>query len=223
MSLSKSEGDESKSEIHIAVLVNKVRNGGSEDAFEKLRNYLDSYIKLFGRKYKIHGCDSDEIEQECLFALRYKAIEDFDSSRGKFRSFAILCIKRHLFSLIKGNNQQKRKVLNTSLSLDEDRSDDGNGENLSLINLITEDKPTAIEEIEKNENNAINRERLIAHLSPLEHEVLMLYLSQHRYDEIVEKLMKIFPQKNISKKTADNALQRVRSKAQNLTENIDWL
>jgi len=221
MALSKLEGDGAKLEIQIAILVNKVRNGESGNAFVTLKNYLDSYITLFGRKYKIHGCDSDEIEQECLYALRYKAIEDFDSSRGKFRSFAILCIKRHLFSLIKGNNQQKRRVLNTSRSLDEDRSEDGDG--LSLINLITEEGPTAIEKIEKNENNDANTAKLIEKLSPLEREVLILYLKQCRYDEIVDGLTKLFPQKNITKKTADNALQRVRQKAQNLTEHLDWL
>ena len=218
MALSQPERD-GTTEKEIADLVNKIKDTGSEEAFVTLKIYLDSYIKLFGRRYKIHGCDSDEIEQECLYALRYKAIEDFKPSRGKFRSFAILCIKRHLFSLIKGNNQQKRRVLNTSLSLDEDRGED---DGLSLINLVEEEGPTAIEDIERNENNKANLEKLIEKLSPLEHEVLILYLQQCRYDEIVEGLEKIFPEKNITTKTADNALQRLRAKAQNLTENVEW-
>lgn len=207
-------------EDNIIVLVHYVRDLDCEQSFAKLKNYLDYYIKLFGKKYRIPGCDSDEIEQECLFALRYKAIEDFDPSRGKFKAFAILCIKRHLFSLIKGNNQQKRKVLNTSISLDEDRSEDG--DSLSLASLIVEDSSPAVEQLAKDENAQLREKKLLSRLSPLEQEVYKLYMQQLRYDEIVEGLKKIFPKKKCSKKTADNALQRLRSKAQNLADSLDW-
>jgi len=130
MEIPLTEGDKAD-EQKFTSLVDLVRENDCKSSFNELREYLSSYIHLFGRKYRIPGCDSDEIEQECLFALRYKAIEDFNPLRGKFRSFAILCMKRHLFSIIKGSNQQKRRVLNNSLSLDEDRS---GGDDLSLSN-----------------------------------------------------------------------------------------
>lgn len=215
-----SEKSEGALEENIAKLVNLVRDHDCEISFAELRNYLQYYISLFGKKYKIPGCDSDEIEQECLFALRYKAIEDFNPNRGKFKSFAILCIKRHLFSLIKANNQQKRTVLNTSISLDEDRS--GDGENLSLVCLITEDKPEAGEQIAKHEITRLREGRLLSKLSKLEQEVYKLYMKQMRYDEIVVELKKIFPKKNMTKKTVDNALQRLRMKAQNLAQHLDF-
>ena len=220
MALSKEERDKAKLEQEISILVVKARDD-SGLAFEKLREYLDQYIKLFSRKYRIAGCDADEIEQEALYALRYKAIEDFNPERGKFRSFAILCIKRHLFSLIKANNQQKRTVLNQSLSLDEDRSEDG--ESLSLASLIAEDGLTADQEFERNENNNLKKSRLLSKLSPLEQEVLKLYLRQYHYDEIVDELNKIFPGKKITKKAVDNGLQRVRFKAQELARSLEWI
>ncbi|KKL88893.1 hypothetical protein LCGC14_1920170, partial [marine sediment metagenome] len=181
-------------------------------------------IKLFGRRYRIPGCDADEIEQECLYALRYKAIEDFDGTRGKFRSFAILCIKRHLFSLIKSSKQQKRRVQNESLSLDESRSDE---EGLNLGSLISRSGPTEVEFLEKEEDHLLKRDKLISRLSRLEQEVLKLYLAQNRYDEMVEKLKVInakdkFTDRKINKKSVDNALQRARSKAQNLADQLDW-
>jgi len=220
LALSKEERDKAKLEQEISILVVKARDD-SGLAFEKLREYLDQYIKLFSRKYRIAGCDADEIEQEALYALRYKAIEDFNPERGKFRSFAILCIKRHLFSLIKANNQQKRTVLNQSLSLDEDRSEDG--ESLSLASLIAEDGLTADQEFERNENNNLKKSRLLSKLSPLEQEVLKLYLRQYHYDEIVDELNKIFPGKKITKKAVDNGLQRVRFKAQELARSLEWI
>lgn len=219
-SLSDSSGrDKQNKEDEICSLVNFVRELDCESSFGELKIYLGHYIRLFGRKYRIPGCDSDEIEQECLYALRYKAIEDFDPSRGKFKSFAILCIKRHLFSLIKGTTQQKRRVLNQSLSLDEDRSDEG--ESLSLINVITEDKLSADDEIAKDETYQLRRTKLLAKLSALEQEVFKLYLQQFHYDEIVIELKKMFPSKRLSKKAVDNALQRIRQKAQCFVEKDD--
>lgn len=214
-----SEGDKLNKEEEICSLVNFVRELDCETSFTELKLYLGHYIRLFGRKYRIPGCDSDEIEQECLYALRYKAIEDFDPGRGKFKSFAILCIKRHLFSLIKGNNQQKRRVLNQSLSLDEDRSEEG--ESLSLINVITEDKPPADDEIAKEETHQMRRSKLLSKLSKLEQEVFKLYLQQYHYDEIVDELRKLFPSKRLTKKTVDNSLQRIRAKAQSMLNNDD--
>ena len=126
MSLSTKTGERIKvstvEQQHINNLVVSVRDHDNEQAFKKLKKYMDFYIKFFGNKYRIPGCDSEEIEQECLVALRYKAIEDFNPARGQFRSFAILCIRRHLFSIIKGGTQQKRRVLNESLSLNEELS-----------------------------------------------------------------------------------------------------
>jgi len=212
----KSGGDAQTTEKHIASMVKRVREDKCEQSFLEIKEYLDYYVKLFGKKYKIAGHDSDEIEQECVIALRYKAIEDLDPARGKFKSFAILCIKRHLFSIIKSNNQQKRKVLNQSLSLNEDRSEDG--ENLALIAMIAEGKPTVDEQAVKSESILLLREKLLAKLSPLEKEVFKLYVQQYHYDEIAEKLQEMFPDKNYNKKTTDNALQRLKLKAQSLPE-----
>lgn len=215
----RSQSEQIEVESNVVNLVNLIRDFECEASFAEIKSYLQYYIKMFGKKYRIPGCDSDEIEQECLFALRYKAVEDFDSTRGKFKNFAILCIKRHLFSLIKANNQQKRTVLNTSLSLDEDRS---NGDNLPLIHLITEDTLDAPDQLSKTENDKMREDKLLLKLSPLECEVYKLYIKQMTYEEIVLELKKVLPAKRISKKTIDNALCRLKFKAQNLGKNIDW-
>lgn len=206
-----------RSEADIIKLVNRVRDLKCEFAFQRIKLYLQQYITLFGRRYKIPGCDHDEIEQECLFALRYKAIEDFDSSRGKFKSFAILCIKRHLFSIIKGNNQQKRRALNESLSLDQDRSDDG--DSLSLSGLLFKDELTVDECFERKETFLSDKKKLLECLSELEQEVLKLYLQQNSYEEIVTELRIIFPGRRIGLKTVDNGLYRIKLKAQNFHKN----
>lgn len=222
MSLSKKKRERIKistAEQHINRLVLSVRDNDNEQAFKKLKDYLDFYIKFFGYKYKIPGCDSEEIEQECLVALRYKAIDDFNPARGKFRSFAILCIRRHLFSLIKSGTQQKRRVLNESLSLNEDHSD--GGDNLSLINLVVKEEKSADEEVINQENKSNQCNKLLAKLSKLEKEVFLLYIQQYHYEEIAFEVKKLL-KKKITKKTVDNALCRIKLKAHQLAKNMDF-
>jgi len=208
----------------INFLVNRVRNFDCEASFSTLRRYVGGWISVFSHKYRIAGCDPDEIEQECLYALRYKAIEDFDQDRGKFKWFALLCLKRHLFSIIKANNQQKRLALNESVSLNEDRS--GDEENLSLANLIADEGPTVDEQVSAEEIYQINRSKLMSRLSDLEREVFHLRLQDYPYDEIVDELvqnketMRRIQRKTITKKAVDNALQRCRTKAQEMTKTI---
>lgn len=207
-------------EVEIIKLVRLVREEDCEDSFTKIISYVSSFIESFGKKYRIPGCDIDEIKQECLYALRFKAIEDFNPERGKFKSFAVLCLKRHLFSLIKGNNQHKRRVLNESVSLDEDRSEDG--DSLSLASLVSGKETPAPETYEKDEVINNRKENLFSKLSLLEREVVKFYLQQYRYDEIVEEIRKTFPDKSISKKTIDNALVRARSKSREVLDGEDF-
>lgn len=191
-------------------LVAMVRVLGSNEAFQILRQYLNAQIKSFSKKYRIPGCDGDEVEQECLYALRYKAIADFNAERGNFRSFAILCIKRHLFSILKGNKQQKRRVLNESISLDEDRS---NGDDLSLANLVVDKGPSVEELLGKREENQQQQDRLMEKLSPLEQDVFRFYVLGYSYDEIVDELNKNDDGYEYNRKAVDNALVRLRIKS----------
>lgn len=209
------------SEDEIISLVKRARELDDQEAFDQLGVYLSYYISLFEKKYNIAGSDNDEIKQECLVALWQKAIEDFDPTRGKFRSFAVLCIKRHLFSIIKGNNQQKRKALNKSISLDQDRSD--GEENLSLGNLLAEDCLAVDEQYEKDENYSEIQSKLMSMLSPLEKEVYKLYVKQYKYSEIVEKLKGKIDGVKVNKKAIDNALFRVRQKSRKISSEINWL
>jgi len=127
-------------------------------------------------------------------------------------------MKRHLFSIIKASSQQKRRVLNESLSLDADRSEGGE---LSLSNLITKDTMSMVEKLEKAEVTTITKQRLLSKLSRLEQEVFKMYIQQYPYDEIAEALEKIFPSKKFSKKSVDNALVRCRFKAQEMSDDAD--
>lgn len=204
-------------EDQLIKFVKLIKESECQKSFAKIKEYLDPSIKMFGKRYRIPGCDPDEIEQQCLIALRYKVVDDFDPSKGKFKTFAILCLKRHLFSLIKGSNQQKRRVLNQSLSLNEDRSG-SDDDNLSLISIVEKKIVSADDEYEINEEIHIRRDKILAILSPMEKEVYLLYIQRYHYDEIVEKIKSLFPDRKIKKKTVDNSLERAKTKIESLDE-----
>lgn len=213
----KERGRKKITEEDINKLVCEVKKSNKPSAFQTIREHLSFYLRNFALKYKISGCDYDEIEQECLFALRYKAIEDFDGTRGSFKPFAILCIKRHLFSLIKNNNQLKRLPLNRSISLDQERTE--GGETLSLMSLVSSNKQSVEDYYSQSESFLFIKEKLYSKLSDLEQHVFDLYLQQLNYDEIVEELCDMLPGRKLSKKTVDNSLQRIRIKAGLLLKN----
>ena len=211
----KQQGDEEE----LFNLIKKVKYNNDEPAYDVICKYMRPYIDLFCKKFVIAGLGCDDIEQECLCALKYKAIDDFNPVRGTFKTFAVLCIKRHLFSLIKGNNQHKKKVLNISLSLDEGRSD--NGEQLMLRNLIVSDEDNVDDQIQKREDDTILQDKLMDRLSDFEKDVFVLYIQKYHYDEIAE-ILRRQGRKNIRVKAIDNACVRIKTKAKNITKKEDF-
>jgi RNA polymerase sporulation-specific sigma factor len=204
----------------VAFLVKKVKDFNCEKSFDIIRSILEVPIKSLSRKYIIQNYDHEDIEQECLLALRDKVIEDFNPSKGSFKSFAVLCIKRHLLSIIKKNNQQKRKVALQCISLDQDRTDD-HGEHLTLAALVADKHMTGDEQFAHDEILDMQVEKLRESLSDLERDVFDLYIQRFRYNEIVEMLMEKYPDQ-ISKKAVDNASTRARTKARTDKQEIDW-
>ena len=140
-------------------LVDEVRFGKtkmkSDLAFDKLAEMLHPKIQQLVYKFKIPGLSSGDLYQEALFALRFKAIKDYDYSRSDmqeispFDKFAALCIRRHLSTKLKSSWQNKNRVLNSSISLDQDRSAKGSEDNLFLSDILAAAGPdvsTAINE-----------------------------------------------------------------------------
>ena len=121
------------SDLTYTQLVDIVRKSRNEDhknlAFNEIEKRMTVKIKQISYRFRIPGSNVNDVYQESLFALRYKAIKDYDETRGNdtgpypFDKFAVLCIRRHLSTKLKSSYQNKKKVLNSSISLDQDRSD----------------------------------------------------------------------------------------------------
>ncbi len=210
-------------------LVEVVRGSGREKRKNYAYNEIEKRIKIkigyIIKQFYIPGHNHDDIFQEALYALRFKAIPDYDGSKGlretpyPFDKFAMLCIRRHLSTILKSSFQNKRKALNTSLSLDQDRGsyDD---ENLYLVDIIPKTNSSIIEIIGEKEYYKNLISKLYQRLSRLEKNVFTLYIYKYSYDEITAKINKVYKgkeaKKKVNVKSVDNALSRIKIKAKEI-------
>lgn len=184
-------------------IVNKSKNGNSR-AQEYLISKYENFVKSKAKSYFLIGADKEDIYQEGMIGL-YKAIRDFKAEKQtSFKAFAELCITRQIITAIKTATRQKHIPLNTYISLSkpiyEDESD------RTLIDILSEFKISDPEEllISKEQIQRIDKQ-INTVLSPLEKDVLKLYLDGKSYQEMSVDL-------NREAKSIDNALQRVKKK-----------
>jgi RNA polymerase sporulation-specific sigma factor len=214
----------------VEVVRGEVRNDRKNKAYNEIEKRIKVKVSYITRQFYIPGHNYDDILQEALYALRFKAIPDYDKTRGQgdqpypFDRFAMLCIRRHLSTLLKSSFRNKEKALNTSFSLDQDRSSHDD-ENLYLVDILSSSKGDLVEEIGQKEyyNNLVKD--LYSKLSKLEKNVFILYTCRYSYDEITLKINKFYKSKGRKKavnvKSIDNALSRIKIKAKEVFDKYE--
>lgn len=177
---------------------------GDESALEYLLEKYKNFVKSRSRPYFLIGADREDIIQEGMIGL-YKAIRDYDADKfSNFRAFAEMCITRQIITAIKTATRQKHMPLNSYVSLSHPVFDEDSDK--TLLDTISEHSCLDPEEIfiNKENYNSIG-EKINSLLSPKEKDILLLYLQGKSYQEIASEL-------NITNKSIDNALQRVKRK-----------
>lgn len=191
------------SECRDEELIERIREGDAR-AEEELYSRYKKIVRSCARKYFMEGADREDLLQEGMIGL-YRAVCSFDASReARFLSFAEVCIRRQIYTAIKGALRKKHQILNRSISLNGEAYEDGSES--SLLGVIRTKETTDPEEIFlETEGDRAVMERVRNVLSPLERSCLTLYLQGESYDLIAEKLGK-------NRKSVDNAIQRIRKK-----------
>ena len=180
--------------------------GENEDLLERYRDM----VRKEARSFFLAGGDEEDLIQEGMIGL-IKAVRDFDvTQKTSFSSFAELCVSRQMYSAIEASNRKKHLPLNSYVSLYEDSEEVGEGRSLPLIDTIESSKENDPEVLYfGKEYTEAFAEQLKELLSPLENHVLYLHLMGTDYRTIAELLGK-------SPKSVDNALQRIKTKAQKI-------
>ena len=162
---------------------------GDRIAEEVLVLRYNRLVRICARPYFLTGGDSEDLIQEAMFGL-LKAIREFDSERdASFRTFAEVCIRNRIRSVITAAARGKHAPLNNSIPME------------ALPDMISGPEESLIDREEDSER----LRRLEDRLSSLEKSILSLYLAGLTYDEIGRHLGR-------SSKSVDNAIQRIRRK-----------
>jgi len=176
---------------------------GDGGAAELIVNRYKSFVKLRSKSYFLVGADREDVIQEGMIGL-YKAIRDFKPERKvSFKTFAELCITRHIISAVKTATRQKHMPLNSYVSLSKQ---DGGVYYYEHIGYAGEQESVDPEQIVIEKENVIGIEGEIDKLlSEFEAKVLMHHLNGLSYGKIAACLHK-------DPKSIDNALQRIKRK-----------
>ena len=183
---------------------------GNQEIMDYLMVKYKSMVRKKARAMYLLGGENEDLIQEGMIGL-IKAVRDFDvTQKTSFSSFAELCVSRQMYSAIEASNRKKHLPLNSYVSLYEDSEQVGEGRSLPLIDTIESSKENDPEVLYfGKEYTEAFAEQLKELLSPLENHVLYLHLMGTDYRTIAELLGK-------SPKSVDNALQRIRTKAQKI-------
>ena len=217
--------DDLKYEELVEIVRGTFRKKKKDIAYNIIEKRIKSKLTYIARQFYISGFNYDDILQEALYALRFKAIPDYKKDRGSgdtpypFDKFAILCIRRHLSTILKCSFQNKKKALNMSLSLDQDRGNHED-EKLFLIDIIPKTKDSIGDITGDKEYYKNLFTKLFEKLSKLEKNVFILYIYRYSYDEITDKINKKYKIKGLKRKvnvkSIDNALSRVKVKGKEI-------
>lgn len=196
-------------------IISQIREG-NEQALTYLLNKYKPIVNSKIGKYYIIGAEKEDIMQEGMIGL-YKAIKNFDKDKqNSFKTFANICIERQLITAIKTSNRQKHMPLNTCISLNT-AAYENEDDSIELIEtydsktmedpLETMMKKEYFKEIQLNINNT---------LSKFEKKVLDRLVKGDSYEVIAKKV-------NVPVKSIDNAIQRIRRKANKMTNEVQKL
>lgn len=174
------------------------------DAMDLLLHRYKDAVRSKAQLYFMMGGDRDDIIQEGMTGL-FKAARSYDPSRGaSFKTYADVCINRHIINAIKLAGRKKYSPLNTAYSLDRPVSEEDPGQTLG---------ETLAAGIESNPEAAAILQEMTGLImapgsrlfSPFEKQVLKGLLEGRNYRQIAEDLGR-------APKAVDNAIQRIRKK-----------
>ncbi len=185
----------------------ELAKSGNLEATEQLFANYKTFIRLLARKFYLVGGDTDDLVQEGMMAF-YKALNTYDATKNNnFRSYLKLVVNRHLVNIVKSANSYKYSPLNESFNLN-DQGEVELGDNSVPIVAEGVDPET---NILSEENIKLIHEKINSLLSDYEKQIFDLYMLGYNYVDIANQLQ-------VSSKSVDNALNRIKNKLQFLKE-----
>ncbi len=173
---------------------------GNQNAYEVLVGGYFGFVCNRVKAYYFAGAERDDVIQEGLIGL-VKAIKSYSPDRSSFRTFASVCISRHVISALRFYSRQKYEPLNTYISLCNVTEDFSESVYSDLSEFCRDPEDILI-----NRESLVDMECVIRDtLSKFEYEIFLHQQDGYTYRDISQKLC-------CSEKSVDNAIQRIRRK-----------
>ncbi|MBR2338913.1 MAG: sigma-70 family RNA polymerase sigma factor [Clostridia bacterium] len=164
----------------------------SEEAFMHLVSRCLPMFKRLSRKFRSQQMETEDLVQEGLLSL-LGAVRTYRADGAvSFRTYAYACARNRMISAL------RRGGSGEVVAPEGDEPYDQVGDNGA--------DPAVL--LQRREELAALYGRIGSVLTPVEYQVLRLYLASYSYREIARRL-------NIETKAVDNALQRLRRKLAN--------
>ena len=180
---------------------------GNEKPLEELIKRYKNTVNAIARRYFLNGGDTDGLIQEGMIGV-FKAVLSYDG-KSEFRPYAVKCIKSCALSAIRKSERNKNIPLNKYISLSV-----GDGDDADKKEVLRGDSMNPEDSVVNSESEKEFLDLIKDSLSKYEYRVLSLYLQGFSYSDIAEKTGK----KDV--KSVDNAVQRIRNKLHNATNQL---
>lgn len=162
---------------------------GDDEAFKTLYERYLPKIKTMSYSFQGLSFEAEDLVQEATIGF-FTAINAYDGSVASFSTFCYLCMRRMLIALLK-KASRKKEIPNKNIVPLED------------FQPMTDDDPERI--LIASEDFKALKSKIFDKLSGFERDVLFKYLNGYDYATIAAQL-------GVTKKSVDNALQRVKKK-----------
>lgn len=176
-------------------------NEGDRYAEEILVARYTRLVRSCSRPFFLIGGDSEDLIQEGMIGLM-NAVREYDADKAaSFRTFAEICIRNRLYSVLRSATRDKHSPLNQSVSLDTPFFD-SNSYTSGTSDLAQRNPEEFLIDREHTQSllSGVRKK-----LSEFEAKILGYYLDGLSCREIAETVGK--PPKSV-----DNAVQRIRRK-----------
>ena len=174
---------------------------GDREAEELLVIRYRRLVRICARPFFLAGGDREDLIQEGMVGL-LKAIRSYDPGKeASFRTFAEICIRSRLYSILRSQKLDKHTALDHSVRV-EAPFFDSNSYTVGSSD-IAQANPEDLLILQESFNEMWKRVQ--KQLSEFEAKILGFYLDGLSYQEIAVKVRK-------SPKSVDNAVQRIRRK-----------
>ena len=105
-----------KKECSDRCLLRRIRQG-DDDAMEKLLEKYRGLVRTEARKFFLAGGDEEDLIQEGMIGL-FKEIQSYrEEEDTAFSTFAVLCVRRQIYTTVTASNRKKHSPLNHYISI----------------------------------------------------------------------------------------------------------